>query len=104
MGALGLIPSHVTHVLIILTSAVMHTSGHTLKNVIIGSQGHSIFSFVGKLHTVFHSGRTSSRCHQQCGRAWPVPVRLSPHSLALRDALSSGVLIRGPSQALCVPP
>lgn len=47
MGALGLIPSHVTHVLIILTSAVMHTSGHRLKNVIVGSHGHSIFSFVG---------------------------------------------------------
>lgn len=86
MGRFGLDPIPPSHpCLTIVTSAVMHISRHTLENVIVGSHGPSIFSFVRTLHTVFHSGRSDLCCHQQC-KVWPVPLRLVSHSLALRDA------------------
>ena len=102
--------------------------GYNPSSGILGSKGTSIFSFLRKFHTLFHSDYTSLHSHQRCtwvpfaprshrclcvgllmmasltGVKWSFTVVLIYISLMARDAEHSFIWLRALGRSICSGP
>ena len=70
-------------------STVFIFFGYIRRSGIAACDGSSVFNFLRNLHTVFHSGCTSSHAHQQCtSLAFSLHSRQHVHCLSDRAVLT----------------